>query len=114
MERRGVPVPDTLCISDQAYQRYVAATGLRERIILELSRKDFGDMRWEELWDASLCIRNMFLKTSIPGDLANTLSDALVAPFRGRAAAVGSSAPGEDSDAVSFAGLHEAFLTLLR
>lgn len=112
MERRGIPVPETLCVSAQAYQRYVAATGLRERILLELSRKDFGDMRWEELWDASLRIRNMFLRTPMPGDLANTLSDAIEARFGGKAVAVRSSAPGEDSDTVSFAGLHESFINV--
>jgi len=121
MERQGIPVPETLCISTQAYQRYVTATGLRERILLELSRKDFvggtpgslgPNLRWEELWDASLRIRNMFLRTSMPSELANALSDALEGRFRGRAVAVRSSAPGEDSDQVSFAGLHESFINL--
>jgi len=112
MERRGIPVPETLCISAQAYRHYVSATGLRERIFLELSRKDFGDMRWEELWDASLRIRNMFLRTPIPGDLVTVLSEVLEARFRGRSVAVRSSAPGEDSDTVSFAGLHESFVNV--
>jgi pyruvate,water dikinase len=112
MERSGIPVPETSCISAEAYERYVSVTGLRERILLELSRKDFGDMRWEELWDASLRIRNMFLRTPLPGNLATTLSDALEARFRGRPVAVRSSAPGEDSDTVSFAGLHESFVNV--
>ena len=112
MERRGIPVPETRCISAEAYERYVSATGLRERILLELSRKDFGDMRWEELWDASLRIRNMFLRTPIPDGLADALSETLEARFRGRAVVVRSSAPGEDSDAVSFAGLHESFVNV--
>lgn len=112
MGRRGIPVPETACISAEAYERYVSVTGLRERILLELSRKDFSDMRWEELWDASLRIRNMFLRTPIPGDLATVLSEPLEARFRGGAVAVRSSAPGEDSDTVSFAGLHESFVNV--
>jgi pyruvate,water dikinase len=108
----GVAVPETVCISAQAYRDYVAATGLRERIMLELGRKDFGDMRWEELWDASLRIRNMFLRTPIPGDLATTLAGALEARFGGEAVVVRSSAPGEDSDTVSFAGLHDSFVNV--
>jgi pyruvate,water dikinase len=117
MERQGIPVPETLCISTEAYERYVAATGLRERILLELSRKDFDgslgpNLRWEELWDASLRIRNMFLRTPMPDELAHTLSEALAVCFRGRSVAVRSSAPGEDSAQVSFAGLHESFINV--
>jgi len=117
MERAGISIPETLCISTQAYERYITVTGLRERILLELSRKTFDghlgpNLRWEELWDASLRIRNMFLRTPLPGDLTTTLSDALETLFHQRAVAVRSSAPGEDSDAVSFAGLHESFLNV--
>ena len=112
MGRHGIPVPETLCVTTEAYRRYVADTGLRERIMLELGRKDFGDMRWEELWDASLRIRNLFLRTSIPGGLVNALAAAIGARFGDRAVAVRSSAPGEDSDTVSFAGLHESFINV--
>lgn len=112
MERRGIPVPETLCIPAEAYERYVSVTGLRERILLELSRKDFGNMRWEELWDASLRIRNMFLRTPIPGNLATVLSESLVARFQEKSVAVRSSAPGEDSDTLSFAGVHESFVNV--
>lgn len=112
MEQHGVPVPGTICVPARAYRNYVAATGIRERIMLELGRKDFDDMRWEELWDASLRIRNIFLRTPMPGDLRTGLADALDNRFRGEAVAVRSSAPGEDSDAVSFAGLHESFINV--
>ncbi|MGD2166217.1 MAG: PEP/pyruvate-binding domain-containing protein [Anaerolineae bacterium] len=112
MERHGVPVPETLCIPAEAYERYVSVTGLRERILLELNRKDFADLRWEELWDASRRIRNMFLKTAMPGNLAGAISDALEARCAGRTVVIRSSAPGGDSDAVSFAGLHESFVNV--
>ena len=49
----------TVCITSDAYQEYAVNTGLRERILLELHRKDFKEMRWEEIWVATR-IRNMF------------------------------------------------------
>jgi phosphoenolpyruvate synthase/pyruvate phosphate dikinase len=52
----GPYIPKAICFSTEAYVQYVAATGLRERILLELGRKPFAEMRWEEIWDASLRI----------------------------------------------------------
>ncbi|WP_148705879.1 hypothetical protein [Methanosarcina siciliae] len=46
-------VPAGVCICTEAYGAYVDRTGLRGRILLELSRKPFGEMRWEELWGIS-------------------------------------------------------------
>ena len=57
----GFKVPEMICITTNCYESFVDKTGLRERIMLELSRKNFSDMRWEEIWDAALRIRNMFL-----------------------------------------------------
>ena len=62
----GFRVPATFCLTTAAYNDYIDATGLRERILMELNRKDFKEMRWEEIWDASLRIRNLFLTTSMP------------------------------------------------
>jgi len=118
MSRAGIPVPATVCVPTRVYQSYVSATGLRERIMLELNRKPFDgklgpNMRWEELWDASLRIRNMFLRTPMPDELAEGLSRAIEARFADRAVAIRSSAPGEDSETVSFAGLHESFINVM-
>jgi pyruvate,water dikinase len=112
MARAGVRVPHTLCVTTDAYEHYVAATGLRERILLELSRKRFDDLRWEEMWDASLRIRNMFLNKMMTADLSSALTEQMEAHFGGRAVVVRSSAPGEDSASVSFAGLHESFVNV--
>ena len=66
LNRMGMNVPDALCVKTEAYNRFVSMTALRERILLEVHRKEFQEMRWEEMWDASLRIRNMFLKLTEP------------------------------------------------
>ncbi|MGQ9921868.1 MAG: PEP/pyruvate-binding domain-containing protein [Desulfobacca sp.] len=112
LAKLGFRVPRAGVLPIAAYHAYVDATGLRERILLELHRKDFQDMRWEEIWDAALRIRNMFLTTPLPADLAAALT-ADVQEFCGDAAvAVRSSAPGEDSAQASFAGLHESYVNI--
>ncbi len=110
MARGGLRVPPALCITPDAYLEFVAATGVRETILLEMGRKAFEDMRWEEVWDAALRIRNAFLQASFPENLRNQLTPHLEAMFSGKPVAVRSSAPGEDSARTSFAGLHESFI----
>ncbi|RNC71344.1 MAG: hypothetical protein ED859_04105 [Desulfuromonadales bacterium] len=107
----GFTVPRTLCVTTEAYRRYLAATGLGERIAMALGRKDFADMRWEEFWDAALRIRNLFLNTPLPSNLREELAGEL-APFAGMSVAVRSSAPAEDAVEASFAGLFESFVNV--
>ena len=110
--KAGFTVPKALCITTDVYDRYVSSTGLRERILMEIHRKAFTDMRWEEMWDASLRIRNMFVSTPLPKPLKDTLGDIIDASFKKYPVAVRSSAPGEDSDRASFAGLHESYVNV--
>jgi len=112
MAASGLHVPDALSITTDAYDRYVDATGLRERILLELHRKDFKDMRWEEIWDAALRIRSMFLKTAMPNEVSVILREAVETLFLEKSVVVRSSAPGEDSAKASFAGLHESYVNV--
>jgi pyruvate,water dikinase len=105
-------VPLGVCVSTNAYDRYVRSTGLRERILLELNRKNFEDMRWEEMWDASLRIRNLFANTTMPGSLRSEIRKPIAHLFAGKSVAVRSSAPGEDSAKTSFAGLHESYVNI--
>jgi pyruvate,water dikinase len=109
---QGIAVLSGLSISIEAYRRYLAETGLGLRIARELNRKPFKDMRWEELWDAALRIRNMFLTSDLPDDLYADLSSAVDQCFADRPVAVRSSAPGEDSERTSFAGLHDSFVNV--
>jgi phosphoenolpyruvate synthase/pyruvate phosphate dikinase len=101
----GFRVPSAVVVSTDAYRHYVTGTGLHERILLELNRKDFADLRWEEMWDAELRIRSMFLSTPLPPPLAGEIAAALEPRFAGRPVAVRSSAPSEDGAGTSFAGL---------
>ncbi len=110
MVRAGLRVPPALCIPPEAYLEFVSTTGTRETILLELARKSFEDMRWEEIWDTSLRIRNAFLQSPFPEALRNRLTPPLEAMFSRKPVAVRSSAPGEDSARTSFAGLHESFI----
>jgi pyruvate,water dikinase len=110
MARGGLQVPPALCIPPEAYLEFVTATGTRETILLELARKSFEDMRWEEIWDTALRIRNAFLQAPIPKALREKLIPPLEEMFSGKSVAVRSSAPGEDSAKTSFAGLHESYI----
>ncbi len=112
LSRSGLPVPRGICISTEAYSAYLASGGLSERIQLELSRKDFDDMRWEEMWDAALRVRNLFLTTPLPADLSEALLKGLNRHFPKTPVVVRSSAPGEDSAQASFAGLHESYVNV--
>ncbi len=77
LQRRGFQVPRSLAVPASAYEVFVEATGLRERILLELNRKEFKEMRWEELWDAGLRIRNLFLTRPLPVDMEASLREAV-------------------------------------
>jgi len=110
MARGGLQVPTALCITPDAYLEFIIATGIRETILLELGRKSFEDMRWEEVWDTSLRIRNGFLQAPIPEALRGKLIPPLEKMFSSKSVAVRSSAPGEDSAKTSFAGLHESYI----
>jgi pyruvate,water dikinase len=90
----------------------VNRTGLRERILLELHRKDFKEMRWEEIWDCATRIRNMFLRIPIPAEIEASFRGVIASQFSGKSVVVRSSAPDEDTATSSFAGLHESYLNI--
>jgi pyruvate,water dikinase len=106
----GHAVPPTLVLPTDAYERFVEHASLRAVIHQELGRKPFAEMRWEEIWDAALRIRNRFLRASMPDDLVRTIAEAIRDAMDEKVLAVRSSAPGEDSGSASFAGLHDSFV----
>jgi pyruvate,water dikinase len=107
-----LPVPCTLCVTTRAYRDFVDHAGLREKIHLEINRKIFSQMRWEEVWDASQRIRLAFLRSPMPPDMHDALARAISATFGDAATVVRSSAPDEDRGGHSFAGLHASFTHL--
>jgi phosphoenolpyruvate synthase/pyruvate phosphate dikinase len=112
MYKEGMQVPEAICISTEAYQEYVSSTGLQDHLHMEFYRKPFEEMRWEEIWDTALRIRNMFIKSPLPRGLDKLLRAPLAIRFSDRPVTVRSSAPGEDSSKTSFAGLHESFVNV--
>jgi len=112
LSRRGYTVPRSLAIPCDYYRDYLQATGLGGRLTMELGRKEFSRMRWEELWDAALRIRNLFLTTPLPTSLATEMSTTLDRHFAEQPLVIRSSAPGEDSVTCSFAGLHDSFVNI--
>ncbi len=112
LSEQGFRVPTAICISTEAYEEYMAGTSLRDRVLFELGRKPFEQMRWEEIWDAALRIRSLFLRTPLPDTLHGMLYATLDRVFDNNPVVVRSSAPGEDSGGTSFAGLHESFVNV--
>jgi pyruvate,water dikinase len=108
----GFRVPEAVCVTTALYRAYLRRTGIGERILMELNRKQFKDLRWEEIWDSALRIRSLFLRKELPKALEGPVKKALHARFGDSPVAVRSSAPEEDAAAVSFAGLHESFLNV--
>jgi pyruvate,water dikinase len=108
----GFRIPVFICVTTGAYNAFLDGTGLRERILLELHRKDFKQMRWEEIWDCATRIRNLFLRKPLPQVLANALRDAVAVRFADRPVAIRSSAPDEDAARSSFAGLHASYINV--
>ena len=112
MYSSGLRVPDFLVLTTAAYERFVDINGLRGRITLEFTRKSFDEMRWEEIWDTSLRIRNMFSRATMPPELGQLIISATKETFGNSALVVRSSAKGEDSANTSFAGLHASYVNI--
>jgi phosphohistidine swiveling domain-containing protein len=106
----GHPIAPGFCVTIRAYELFLAESRLESLIRMELDRKRFEDMRWEEIWDAALRIRSAFLAQPVPAEVAVAVIEALVPYPADTAWAVRSSAPGEDSANRSFAGLHESYV----
>jgi pyruvate,water dikinase len=105
----GYRVPNGFCISTDAYENFINQSGLEQTIRMELERKPLASMRWEEIWDAALRIRSAFLVADIPDVLSEEIAGAYDRIGR-PVVAVRSSAPEEDSEQRSHAGLHESLV----
>ena len=108
LAQTGYRVPGGFFITTKAYEHFLEDQDLARLIRMELDRKSFVTMRWEEIWDVALRIRSAFLATPIPQSLAQAITAAAKKLGAEKPLAVRSSAPGEDSANRSFAGLHES------
>jgi phosphohistidine swiveling domain-containing protein len=108
LAQTGYRVPCGFFITTKAYEHFLEDQDLARLIRMELDRKSFVTMRWEEIWDVALRIRSAFLSTPIPQSLAQAITAAVEELGAEKPLAVRSSAPGEDSANRSFAGLHES------
>ena len=109
---QDIPVPWGFSIGAEMYRNFLTANQLQEKILMELGRKEYGDMRWEEMWDASLRIRNLFLKTPLPSPIKNILVTTIREYFPHKPVVIRSSSLAEDSAQSSFAGIHESFINI--
>jgi phosphohistidine swiveling domain-containing protein len=108
LAQTGYRVPGGFFITTRAYEHFLEDQHLVRLIRMELGRKSFVTMRWEEIWGVALRIRSAFLATPIPQSLAQAITAAVEELGAEKPLAVRSSAPGEDSANRSFAGLHES------
>lgn len=112
LARAGLPAPGGLVVTRRAYDALLSTDGLGERIWMELGRRQLEQARWEELWDISLRIRNLFLRAKMPAALRAELTRTFSKTFSNKPVAVRSSSLLEDSPEASFAGLHESYLSI--
>lgn len=108
----GLRVPGGFCVTTDAYRLCLDTGGVREQLAIELGRKDAGEMRWEEMWDASLRIRSLFTAADVPLPAAAAIEAALGRVTPGAALVVRSSSTVEDTGVASFAGLHESYVNV--
>lgn len=106
---RGFRVPQGFCITTEGYSNFINENNLFHIIDMEVFRKSFEDMRWEEIWDASLRIRSAFLKAKMPLHIERLVKKEIESFGRNIKFSVRSSSPSEDSFIYSFAGIHESY-----
>lgn len=107
--KKGFKIPRSFCISTHAYKKFIEHNNLFSIIDLEIFKKPLEEMRWEEMWDASLRIRSAFLKSEIPLEIQSEIIKQINEFGVDSKFSVRSSSPAEDSKKNSFAGIHESY-----
>lgn len=111
LSRAGLPVPDGFHITTLAYQHFITANHLQSRIVTALGQVDVSVPATLE--QASLAIRDLFSKSEIPVEIAQSIVEAYGSlPGIHPAVAVRSSATAEDLPEASFAGQQETYLNI--
>ncbi|WP_433366347.1 PEP/pyruvate-binding domain-containing protein [Streptosporangium sp. CA-115845] len=108
----GLPVPPGFHVTTAAYRRFVAAHGLRERIV-EIASTASPD-RPETCDAAAEKIAALFAEQPMPEEVAHAVGAAYAGLGDDPAVAVRSSATAEDLPDMSFAGQLETYLNIRR
>jgi len=120
----GLPVPPAFVITADAYKKFLAETGIGEKIFGILNSIDLENT--SELEEKAKQVREIVIKAEMPASLAEEISDSyesLGAENADNASeilkktepyyvAVRSSATTEDLSTASFAGQHETFVNI--
>jgi pyruvate,water dikinase len=110
----GVRVPGGFATTANAFRRFIAAAGLREKIDNTLAALDVDDVR--ALSETGAAIRQWVVEAPLPADLEAQIRAQfalLEAANPGASFAVRSSATAEDLPDASFAGQQETFLNVV-
>lgn len=108
----GFLVPSGFCITSDLYTQFIEDSKIKDFISYELGRKPLDSMRWEEIWDAALRIRNAFLKKDLREEHKREILKSLNGHLEQNQLVIRSSSNYEDSEINSYAGLHESFLNV--
>ncbi|WP_336204352.1 PEP/pyruvate-binding domain-containing protein [Nonomuraea sp. LPB2021202275-12-8] len=106
----GLPVPPGFHVTTAAYRHFVAAHGLRERIV-EIAAAASPD-RPETCESAAEKIAALFAEQPVPDEVAQAVGAAYAELGGDLAVAVRSSATAEDLPEMSFAGQQETYLNI--
>ena len=109
MASAGLPVPPGFYVATAAYERFVGAHGLRERVLAAAGGASPDDPAALEA--AAQSIAALFAQHTIPADVADPIRAAYAA-LGGQPVAVRSSATAEDLPTMSFAGQQDTFLNI--
>jgi len=110
--KAGIAIPYPLCVSTEVYRLFVKQNGLAEKVAMALNRKDLQEIRWEEIWDISLTIRNLFLRAEIPPEIEQHLYHQVFSRLGDVPLVVRSSASTEDGGHHSYAGMHSSLVNI--
>lgn len=109
MRTAGLPVPNGLVLTTDAFRQFMETTGLADWIGMTLSRLP-ADPTSDELGDAALAIHARFVRQEWPSGLLDVVADRLE-PFAIEGpVAVRSSTPAEDGSSTWMPGLHDSFI----
>jgi phosphohistidine swiveling domain-containing protein len=112
LSKAGFPVPPGFVVTTAAYDHFLEANGLREKVIAAASKVDPAHA--DGLEACSLEIRKLFAGCEVPEELAREICTAYsrMGAAADHSVAVRSSATAEDLPEASFAGQQDTYLNV--